>query len=116
MARGTMRAGPLESTLRAIDRDPAIRVYAALLGASLALTGVSWLDYKNVASLVTGEDCVCWPMWPWCEHARAVLSPASVRFAVGVYMALGLASAGLFLGRRAAAALGAFVGAILLGA
>jgi hypothetical protein len=100
---------------RSIDRDPALRAYAVVASLLHALTGLAWFTYKRVATLVTGDDCVCWPLAPHCERVRALLSPDLVRAAVVFYMALGIAAAGLFAGRRARAALGTFVAATLVG-
>jgi hypothetical protein len=111
-----MRVMGIEDPLREIDRDPAIRAYAAVLAALQALTAVSWFGYRNIATLVTGDDCVCWPLWPACDRIRPYLSPGGVRTAVVAYMALGLIAAGLFLARRTAAALATLAGTVLLGA
>jgi hypothetical protein len=91
------------------------RVYGAILGACHALTGISWISYKGIASLVTGEDCVCWPLWPGCEEVRAHLSPRLVLVAVGAYVGLGVASALLFALERTRAAIGVFLAATALG-
>jgi hypothetical protein len=111
-----MREGWLGRTARAIDQDPATLPYATILGVLQALIGVSWLTNKHVATLVTGEDCVCWPFWAGCDRVRAVLSPGSVSVAVALYIALGLAAAALFAVRRVAAGLVAFVAAAGVGA
>jgi hypothetical protein len=111
-----MRVDWLARTARAIDDDPATRPYAAILGLLHGLIGLSWWTNKHVGALLTGEDCVCWPFWAGCDHVRAALSPASVNAAVLVYIALGLASAGLFAARRPAAAIVSFVAAAALGA
>jgi hypothetical protein len=104
---------------RALARVPADRtvtgVYGAILGACHALTGLSWIRYKGIASLVTGEDCVCWPLWPGCEEVRAHVSPGIVLVAVGAYVGLGVASALLFALERTRAALVVFLAATALG-
>ncbi|HEY2516441.1 MAG TPA: hypothetical protein VGI39_36475 [Polyangiaceae bacterium] len=97
------------------EASSALHVYAAILGVCHALTGLAWFAYKNVATLVTGEDCVCWPVIPGCGAIRSALSEGGARAAVWLYVALGLLSAALYLARRARAATGAFLAATLLG-
>ena len=87
-----------------------------MLSALLALTGVAWLSYKHVDSLVTGEDYACWPLWPGCESVRSHLSPGLVRVAVYAMAAAGLVAAALFALRRIRTALVVFAGALVLGA
>lgn len=77
---------------------------------------MAWFSYKHVASLVTGEDRVCWPFWQGCEAARAWLTPASAGGVVGLYVVLGVAAAALFASARPRAALWAFGAASVLGA
>jgi hypothetical protein len=95
--------------------DPATRWYGVALSACHALTGVAWFTYKHVASLVTGEDCVCWPFLPACAGARALLTPASATGLVVAYGALGVAAAALFAAARVRAAVLVFVTAAVLG-
>ncbi len=106
----------MRAPLAAAFDDPGLRRYGAVLSLCHALTGVAWFTYKHVASLVTGEDCVCWPLWPGCAGARSLLSPGSAACLVGAYVALGLVAAALFGFSRARAALGVFVAASVLGA
>lgn len=106
---------PFAGSARAIDDSPALRAYAVVLSCVHALIGASWFTYKHVATLVTGEDCVCWPVFPGCETVRGALAEEGVRAAVVAYAALGLVAGGLFAGRRPRAGLGAFVGAACLG-
>jgi hypothetical protein len=104
-----------DSTARAIDDDAALRPYAILLSLVHALTGVAWFTYKNVAELASGEDCVCWPLWPDCYRLRPHLTPEAVRDAVLAYVAIGLAAAALFALHRARAALATFAVATVAG-
>ena len=101
---------------RSIDEDPALRAYAVVASLLHPLTGLAWFTYKRIDTLVTGDDCVCWPLVPRCDAIRAMLSVDLVRGAVGLYMALGAAAAALFLLRRPRAGLATFVAATLLGA
>ncbi len=110
-----MPASFIARSARAIDEEPAIRRYALVLSLVHALTGVAWFSYKNVASLTTGEDCVCWPLWPTCDRIRPFLSPDLVRGGVALYIGLGLAAAALFAARRPRSALTTFVAATILG-
>ena len=91
-----------------------LRAYAVLLSLLHTLTGLAWFTYKHVATLVTGDDAVCWPLVPDCERIRPWLSPGGIGLAVAAYMGLGLAAAVLFA-RRSGAALGTFVVATALG-
>jgi hypothetical protein len=100
---------------RAIDEDPATRAYAAAVSFVHPLTAVAWFTYKHVATLVTGEDYACWPLWPGCEDVRPHLSVSLVTSAVVLYALLGSTAAALFLLRRPRAALVAFVVAAVLG-
>jgi hypothetical protein len=77
---------------------------------------VAWFTYKHVASLVTGEDCVCWPFWSGCEDVRARLSPAVATALVAAYIASGAVACALFLLTRVRAAVATFVGATVLAA
>jgi hypothetical protein len=71
-----------------------------VLGAIHALTGIAWFAYKNVTSLLTSSDAVCWPVFPYCEGVREHLSRSTVRALVAMYIALGLSSAISFALRR----------------
>jgi hypothetical protein len=102
-------------SLSTIDDDPALRVYAVVLSCLHALTGVAWFTYKHIATLATGDDCVCWPLLPGCEAVRAHLSEGGVRVATWLYVGLGLAAAGAFAARRARVGGALFVAATLLG-
>jgi hypothetical protein len=101
---------------RAIDEDPALRAYALVASLLHSLTGLAWFTYKHIATLATGEDCVCWPLAPRCDRVRALFSPAGVSGAVVIYMGLGVAAATLFALRRVRAASATFVAATLVGA
>jgi hypothetical protein len=101
--------------LRAFD-DPVLRWYGALLAACHVLTAVAWFTYKHVATLVTGEDRVCWPLWPGCEGARALLTPSSAKGLVVLYAALGVVATALFLLRRTTPAVIALAAGSVLGA
>lgn len=92
-----------------------------MLGAVHALTGVAWFTYKNVTSLLTSDDVVCWPVLPACGDVREHLSRTTVRALVAVYIALGISSAISFTLQRtrsatitllATCALGTFVYAL----
>jgi hypothetical protein len=76
---------------------------------------VAWISYKHVASLASGEDCVCWPIFPGCHELRPLLSPRLVQGAVLGYIGLSLGSAVLFAQRRSRGALMSFVSACALG-
>jgi hypothetical protein len=82
----------------------------------LGLTGVAWLSYKHVDSLVTGEDYACWPLWPGCESVRPLLSPGLVRVTVYAMLACSVGAAVLFALRRIRPAVAAFIGGLALGA
>ena len=99
---------------RAIDGDPALRAYAVVASLLHALTGLAWFTYKHIDTLVTGDDCVCWPLVPHCEGVRALLTPDFVRGAVVLYMALGVVAAALFARRRPPLGLATFMAATVL--
>jgi hypothetical protein len=80
----------------------------------LGLTGVAWLSYKHVDTLVTSEDYACWPLWPGCESVRPLLSPGLVRVAVCAMIAAGVVAAALFATHRLRAAVATFAGALVL--
>jgi hypothetical protein len=104
------------SAARSIDDDPALRAYAVIASLLHPLTGIAWFTYKHIDTLVTGDDCVCWPLAPHCEQVRALLSPGLVRGLVALYMGLGAGAGTLFACRRPRAGLAAFVAATALGA
>ena len=84
------------TTARALEADGALRAYAVILSALHALTGVAWFTYKHIATLVTDEDSVCWPLLPDCDRVRSHLTAGGVRDAVVASCALGLLAAILF--------------------
>lgn len=106
----------LADNVRVVDEHPALRAYAVVLSLLHALTGVAWFTYKNVATLVTGEDAVCWPIFPECERVRAHLSEGIARGAVVGYIAIAIVAAALFASRRRRAAFASFVAASVVGA
>jgi hypothetical protein len=107
--------GWLAATADDLDASVVFRRYAAVLSTLHVLTGLAWFEYKNVATLVTGDDSVCWPLLSGCEGLRAYLSPWLVRRVVAIYIALGASAALLFLRRRPRAALVTFLAATALG-
>jgi hypothetical protein len=99
----------------AIGADRVLRPYAVLLSLLHVLTGAAWFTYKHVATLASGDDCVCWPLFPDCFRLRPYFTAEGVRAAVLGYMGLGLAAAILFAARRARAAFGTFLVATVVG-
>ena len=85
-----------------------------MLGVVHVLTGFAWLTYKNVTSLLAGDDVVCWPIVP-CEDLRSHLSRTTVRVLVAIYIALGASTAISFALRRTKSAIVTFIGACVLG-
>lgn len=100
---------------REIHDAPALRIYAVLIATVHALTGAAWFSYKHIASLASGDDCVCWPLWSECYRLRPLLTPALVTGAVAVYVAIGLGSAALLAWGRCRAGLLTFALAGILG-
>jgi hypothetical protein len=98
-----------------VDGAPPLRVYAVLLSLLHVLTAVAWITYKRFAELVTGEDCVCWPLFADCHRLRPYLTPTLAYAALATYAALGLTSAVLFARRRPRAALATFLLATAIG-
>lgn len=105
----------LADQIRVIDEAPHLRAYAVVLSLLHALSGIAWFTYKHVATLVTGEDCVCWPFFSGCADVRAHLSESIVRGAVDGYIAIGIVAAVLFALRRPRIAFAAFIVASLAG-
>jgi len=106
----------LRNLARDLERDRALRAYAAVLSSLLSLTGAAWFSYKHVDALVTGQDYACWPLWPGCEDVRPYLSPGLVRAGVDAMIAASLVAAALFAVRRIRPALATFAFALMLGA
>lgn len=108
----------MESNPPRVTRSAPLRAYAIVLSLLHPLTATAWFKYKHIASLATGEDCVCWPFFPGCEAVRAHLDAGGVRAATVTYGALGLGAAGAFLVRGARAARAGttlFIAATVLG-
>lgn len=105
----------MSSFVRRLGEERALRLYAAILGGLHALTALAWVHFKHVTRLVTGEDCVCWPLLPDCAGVRSLLSPTTVGAWLTAYGLLGLVASGLFLAKRPREGLGAFATACVLG-
>jgi hypothetical protein len=108
----------MESNPPRVTRSVPLRAYAVVLSLLHPLTATAWFTYKHIASLATGEDCVCWPFFPGCEALRSHLAAGGVGAATVTYGALGLGAAVAFLIRGARSARTGtilFVAATLLG-
>lgn len=102
-------------SLAEIARDPALRVYGAVLGLTWVLTAASWRGDRDLVRLLSaGQPAICWPVFEGCADVRVL--PASVWAAVpwGV-AALGLVVTGLFASGRVRWAVGALAALTLLG-
>lgn len=100
----------------AFERSGALRIFAALVGACHALTALAFYTYKHAPSLLSGEDCVCWPLLVGCERVRAMLSPTVVGAWLFAYAALGVGTAVAFATSRVRIGIASLVVTMFLGA
>ncbi|HXC52031.1 MAG TPA: hypothetical protein VN634_14175 [Candidatus Limnocylindrales bacterium] len=87
------------TTVQEIEKDPALRIYGAILAATNCLAFVHWTWFHPIAAILRPNSlAVCWPFLQDCEWMR-VLDPPALTGVLAGWLALSVVAAALFLRR-----------------